>query len=146
MRPIFVWKLLDNTTIDIGWTNNVGILKFVIKASVGVVVKIWKWFWNCALYLQENYLIILKLVLGEGIRQESRNLFFRPLLVSVVKIWKVFWKWVLYLQENYLIILKLVLSEEIRLESQKLVFYYWCLWLRYGSGFGNAPYICKKTT
>ena len=54
------------------------------------VVKIWKWFWICALYLQENLLIILKLVLGEGVRQESRTFLLRPLLVSVVKIWNWF--------------------------------------------------------
>ena len=41
---------------------------------------------------KENFLIILKLVLGEGIRLESRNLFLRSLLVSVVKIWKWVWK------------------------------------------------------
>ena len=40
----------------------------------------------------KNFLIILKLVLGEGIRLESRNFLFRSLLVSVVKKWKWFWE------------------------------------------------------
>ena len=34
----------------------------------------------------EEFLTILKLVLGEGIKLESRNSLFRSLLVSVVKI------------------------------------------------------------
>ena len=41
-------------------------------------------------------------------------------------------------------ILNMVLGEGIRVESQKLLFR--SLWLRYVSGFGNAAYICKKTT
>ena len=64
------------------------------------VVKIWKWDWKRALYLYENFSIILNLVLDEGIRLESRNLLFRPPLESVVKVWKRFWKRALYLQEN----------------------------------------------
>ena len=38
---------------------------------------------------------------------------------------------------------KLVLGEGIRLNPE--ICYLglcWCLWLRYGSGFGNVPYIC----
>ena len=35
------------------------------------VVKIWKLVGKCALYLLEKILIILKSVLGEGIRQEA---------------------------------------------------------------------------
>ena len=52
--------------------------------------------WKCTLYLEENFLIILKLVLGEGIR--------------------------LYLKESFLIILKLLLGEAIRQESGNFLY------------------------
>ena len=64
-----------------------------------------------------NFFIILKLVLGEGIRLKSRNLLFRSLLVSVSKMWRWFWKCVQYVYEKYYMILNLVLGEGIRLES-----------------------------
>ena len=61
---------------------------FLLRPLLVSVVKIWKWFWKCAIYLKENYLIILKLVLGEGIKLESRNLLFSSLLVSVEVGWE----------------------------------------------------------
>ena len=72
--------------------------------------------WKCALYLKENFLIILNLVLGEGIRLESWNFSYRSLLVSEVNIWRLFCKRVLYLYKKYYMILNLVLGEGIRLE------------------------------
>ena len=62
-----------------------------------------------------NFLIILKLVLGEGIRLKSQNLLFRSLLMSVVKIWRCFDKRVLHLYTKYYMILNLVFGEGIRL-------------------------------
>ena len=76
---------------------------------------------TCPIFVK-NYLIILKLVLDEEIRIESRNLLLRSLLVSVVMILEWVWKCDLYLKEKYLIILKLVLGEGIRLESRNLLY------------------------
>ena len=71
----------------------------------------------CPIFVK-NYLIILKLVLEEGIRLESRNLLLRSLLVSVVMILEWVWKCALYLKE---IILKLVLGKGVKLESRNLL-------------------------
>ena len=74
----------------------------------------------CPMFVRK-YIIILKLVLGDGIGLESRNLLFRSLLVFVVMIWKWFLKCALYMYENYLIILKLVFVDGIRLKSRKFL-------------------------
>ena len=86
MRPIFVKKFLNSTKIGVGWRNKAGIPIFVIFVSVGVCGLDMEVVWKCALYLKENFLIILKLELGEGIRLESRNILFRSLMLSEVKI------------------------------------------------------------
>ena len=74
----------------------------------------------CPIFVRK-YKIILKLVLGDGIRLESRNLLFRSLLVSAVMIWKWVWNAPYICKKNYLIILKLVLGEGIRLYVRKLL-------------------------
>ena len=77
MCPIFASKLPNNKTkIGIGWRNKAGTLRFDIKVSVGVCG------YNMEVGLEmrpiflRKLLIKLKLVLGEGIRLESRNLLF----------------------------------------------------------------------
>ena len=51
----------------------------LLRSLLVSVVMILELVWKCDLYLNENYLIILKLVLGEGIRLESRILLYRSL-------------------------------------------------------------------
>ena len=97
MCPLFVRKYLIILKLVLGDGIRLESRNLLLRSLLVSVVKIWKWFWKCALYLIEDFLIILKLVLGEGIRPESRNMLFSSLLVSVVKIWKGGWKCAPYL-------------------------------------------------
>ena len=51
----------------------------------------------------------------------------------------------LYLYKKYYMIVNLVLGEGIRVESKNCyIGLCSCLWLRYGSGFGNGPTFVRK--
>ena len=89
----------------------------------------------------QKILYDINLVLGEGIRVESRNLLFSPFLCL----------WLGYgssLVMCPIFVSKLLNNTKLEIGWNLEICYlglHWSLWLRYGRGFGNAPYICKKT-